>query len=135
MTRRILTILSLVFLSFSLVRGQDLPAPLIKAMGEGDAKAVSAYFHQNLEMNILDNSQECSKAQGTRILENFFKSHKPSSFTISFTGNKEDSRYAIGTLKTSDGQYRVNLYFMSRDNRQLIYYLSVEKETRYEIFP
>jgi len=117
------------------VLSQTVPANLATAIGEGDATAMSAWFHQSLEMTILDEEYECSKNQASRILESFFKSHKPSGFRISFEGSKEQSKYAIGTLSTSDGSFRVNMFFLNKEDKRLIYYLSIEKESQYEITP
>jgi hypothetical protein len=133
--QRILTILLLVLLVLPQVLSQTVPADLVTALARGDAAATSAWFHQSLEMSILEEEYETSKNQATRILERFFKSHKATAFTVSFEGTKEQSKYAIGTLSTSDGSYRVNLFFLDKDNKRLIYYLSIEKETPYELPP
>lgn len=117
------------------VLSQTVPADLINALGQGDASAMSAWFHQSLEMSILEEEYETSRNQATRILESFFKSNKPTGFTVSFEGTKEQSKYAIGTLSTSNGSFRVNLFFLDKDNKRLIYYLSIEKESQYELPP
>ncbi len=114
---------------------QTVPADLSRAMENGDATLLSAFFHQSLEMTILDEDYEVSKNQATRIMENFFKSHKPSGFKISFEGTKEQSKYAIGTLTTADDTFRVNLFFINKDEKQLVYYVSIEKESQYELNP
>jgi len=117
------------------VLSQTVPDDLAKALGQGDATALSAWFHQSLEMSILEEEYETSKNQASRILENFFKSHTPTGFTISFEGTKEQSKYAIGTLTTSTGSFRVNLFFLDKEGKRLIYYLSIEKESQYELTP
>ena len=96
---------------------------------------MSVYFHQSLEMTILEKDYVASKNQATRIMENFFEKHKPIDFGISFEGTKEKSQYAIGLLKTPDESFRINIFFMNKDDRRLIYYLSIEKESSYELTP
>ena len=117
------------------VWGQTVPDGLVDAMAKGDATAMSAYFHLSLEMSILEEDYESSKNQATRIMESFFKKHKPTGFTVSFEGTKEQSKYAIGTLSTQEGTFRVNLFFINKDGKRLIYYLSIEKESQYELTP
>jgi len=117
------------------VLGQTVPPDLASAIGKGDAASMSAWFHQSLEMTILEEKYETSKNQASRILESFFKSHTPTGFTISFEGTKEQSKYAIGTLTTATGNFRVNMYFLSKEGKRLIYYLSIEKESQYELYP
>jgi len=117
------------------VLSQTVPADLVQAIGKGNVSDMSAWFHQSLEMTILEEEYECSKNQASRILENFFKSHKPTGFSISFEGAKEQSKYAIGTLSTSQGNFRVNMFFLNKEGKRLIYYLSIEKESQYELTP
>ena len=117
------------------VLGQTVPEGLVEAMGQGDASAMSEYFHQSLELSILEEDYETSKNQATRIMESFFKKHSPTGFSVSFEGTKEQSKYAIGTLSTKEGTFRVNLFFIHKDEKRLIYYLSIEKESQYELNP
>jgi len=117
------------------VWGQTVPEGLVNAMAKGDATAMSAYFHLSLEMSILEEDYETSKNQATRIMESFFKRNTPTGFTVSFEGTKEQSKYAIGTLSTKEGTFRVNLFFINKDGNRLIYYLSIEKESQYELIP
>ena len=117
------------------VMGQTVPAELAEAIGMGDATRMSTYFHQSLEMTILEEDYEASKNQATRIMENFFKKHTPTEFKVSFEGTKEQSKYAIGTLTTKDGAFRVNMFFLNKQDSRLIYYLSIEKESLYELVP
>lgn len=107
----------------------------MNAIGQGDASAMSEYFHQSLQMSILEQDYECSKNQASRIMESFFKKNKPTGFTVSFEGTKEQSKYAIGTLNTGEGIFRVNLFFINKQGVRLIYYLSIEKESQYELNP
>ena len=117
------------------VLGQTVPSGLKEAISKGDATTMSGWFHQSLELTILEKEYETSKNQATRILESFFKSHIPSGFTISFEGTKEQSKYAIGTLNTTKGSFRINMFFLNKEEKQLIYYLSIEKESQYELTP
>jgi hypothetical protein len=132
---KLITIFLLNMLVLFPLFGQTVPPDLVKAIREGNAESMSAYFHQSLEMTILEKDYDASKIQATRIMESFFKNHAPTAFTISFEGTKDQSKYAIGSLVTRDGVFRVNLFFLNKDGVRLIYYLSIEKETPYELHP
>ena len=132
---RLITIFLLKGILLLPVMGQTVPVELADAIGKGDATRMSGYFHQSLEMNILDDAYEASKNQATRILENFFKKHPPTQFKVSFEGTKEQSKYAIGTLTTKNGAFRINMFFLNKEGQRLIYYLSIEKESVYELNP
>ncbi|MFO7934561.1 MAG: DUF4783 domain-containing protein [Bacteroidales bacterium] len=132
---RLITISVLIGLLLLPVSGQTVPEDLVKAIREGNAAEMSEFFHQSLELTILEEDYVASKNQATRIMENFFKKHPPDEFTISFEGTKERSRYAIGSLRCRDAAFRVNLFFLNRQDESLIYYLSIEKESSYEFYP
>ena len=114
---------------------QTVPAELSNAMKAGDASNLAEFFHESLELTILEKDYVASKNQATRIMENFFKENPPSAFKISFEGTKEKSKYAIGNLSTSKGNFRVNIFFMNKDEKRLVYYMSIEKESQYELHP
>jgi len=134
MHRYVLLIFMLMLLE-SGTHAQTVPTGLVEAIQKGDAKAMSDYFHQSLEISILEKDHMASKNQATRIMEDFFKAHPPTAFSISFEGAKEDSKYAIGALSTKDANYRINLFFMLKEDKRLVYYLSIEKESEYELYP
>jgi len=130
---KLINILTLaLFISISSL-GQNIPEGLVNAMKTGNAKNLSEFFHQSLEMTILEKDYNSSKNQATRIMEDFFRDHKPSDFTISFEGTKEKSKYAIGILKTKDQEFRINMFFLNKGEEKLIYYLSIEKESEYAL--
>jgi hypothetical protein len=133
--KRLITIFLYHILLLVAIMGQTVPQELTTAIKEGNASRMSDYFHQSLEMTILEKDYDASKIQATRIMESFFKDHPPTDFTISFEGTKDQSKYAIGSLNTKDGVFRVNLFFMNKEGVRMIYYLSIEKETPYELSP
>ncbi|MCK4751420.1 MAG: DUF4783 domain-containing protein [Bacteroidales bacterium] len=132
---RLITIFIIGFTIMIPVNGQTVPVGLVEALSKGDAGSLAEFFHQSLEMTILEKDYQSSKNQATRIMENFFKENTPTGFTISFEGAKEKSKYAIGALTTADATFRVNMFFLNKENRRLIYYLSIEKESQYELHP
>lgn len=132
---RLITIFLLSLTCLLPLKAQTVPAELIEALKAGKADEVARFFHQSLELTILDKDYMASKNQATRIMENFFKEHPPTGFSISFEGTKEKSKYAIGNLVTSEGKFRLNLFFMNKDDQRLIYYMSIEQESQYELYP
>ena len=132
---RLITIFMLSVAILMPARAQTVPSELSNAMKAGDAAKLANFFHESLELTILEKDYVASKNQATRIMENFFKEHPPSGFTISFEGTKEKSKYAIGNLTTGKGNFRVNIFFMIKDDKRLVYYMSIEKESQYELHP
>jgi len=106
---------------------QMVPGGIIHAFENGDARELSAYFNENLELQLPGENHVTSKNQATRIMQDFFKENEPLSFKVTYEGKKQDSKYGLGTLVTRKGTFRINIYFMEGKKEQTIYYLSIEK--------
>ncbi len=87
---------------------------IISAIKSGNASALSQNFQGNVEITIKNSEASYSKAQAEQVLRSFFSSNKPSGFTIAHQGTSpEGSKYFIGTLSTSSGNYRTYVYAKS----------------------
>jgi hypothetical protein len=105
-----------------------VPEGIILAFKAGNATELAKYFNINIELVILENEDVYSKTQAEQILRNFFANHHPASFKIIFEGGKETSRYAIGSLSTSAGNFRVYFLIKNQDGAPLIHQLRIEEE-------
>jgi len=85
---------------------------IAKALSAGDVDALSKYFADNVEISILDNEQQVSKAKATDTLRSFFNSSKPKSFSQVHQGTSRESsdQYCIGNMTAANGSYRVYIY-------------------------
>ncbi|MCF8346629.1 MAG: DUF4783 domain-containing protein [Bacteroidales bacterium] len=120
-------LLPLLLLTAFTCFSQAVPDDITIALEKGNAKALAAYFHSNVEVTILDEVHVASKNQATRIIQDFFKKHPPVSFRINYEDQKKNAKYGFGTLTTKKGNFRVNLYFMEGRKEKIIYSLSIEK--------
>lgn len=105
-----------------------IPEGIILAFKAGNAEELAKHFNANIELVILENEDVYSKTQAEQILRNFFTNHHPASFKIIFEGGKETSRYAIGSLSTSSGNFRVYFLIKNQDGTPLIHQLRIEEE-------
>jgi hypothetical protein len=105
-----------------------IPEGIILAFKAGNAAELAKHFNANIELVILENEDVYSKIQAEQILRDFFANHRPSSFKIIFEGGKETSRYAIGSLSTSSGNFRVYFLIKNQDGIPLIHQLRIEEE-------
>jgi hypothetical protein len=106
---------------------QIVPDGILKAFEKGNAKELAMYFHDNLEMKLLDENYVSSKNQASRIMQEFFKDYPPVSFKVDYEDTKKESKYGSGTLISKNASFRVNLYFLDVEKEKIIYYLSIEK--------
>jgi len=108
-------ILFLIFAALSLFSAATILDPyedIANAIRSGDAKSVSKYFSSSVDLTIISREDVYSKAQTEQILKDFFNKNTPRSFSIIHRGESKDgSKYAIGTLTTSNGNYRTYYYF------------------------
>jgi hypothetical protein len=108
-------ILFLILAPLSLFSAPSIIDPyedIANAIRSGDAKSVSRYFSSSLDLTLVGQEDVYSKAQAEQILKDFFNKNTPRSFSIIHRGESKDgSKYAIGNLSTSNGNYRVYYYF------------------------
>lgn len=109
------------------VNGQ-IPDDIILSLKSGNAKVLSEYFNENVELAVLDNDNVYSKSQAKQIVGNFFSAFTPVSFTLIHQGGKEEAKYVIGQLKTNNGVFRVSFLLKQKDGKGYIHQLRIEKQ-------
>lgn len=116
-----------MFLSISTAFNQKSVEDISNALKSGNAPALAAYFHATIDLTILQKQGTYSKSQAEQVVQNFFASNKPSDFSINHDGTTgEGSKYIIGALTTSTGEYRVYLSFKNLNGAELIQTLRFE---------
>lgn len=93
---------------------------IANALISGDVSSIANYFPANLDMTVIETEDVFSKAQAIQILNQFFKKNQPTNFIVKHQGaSQNDDYYQIGTLKTSNGDYRVT-YFIRKDGGEVL---------------
>jgi hypothetical protein len=111
-----------------LAQADKIPEGIVLSFKAGNAAELSKHFHNNVELIILDKEDVYSRSQAEQILRKFFGEHKTKAFKIIFEGGKESSRYAIGSLQTAKGRFRVYVLIKKQDGSPLIHQLRIEEE-------
>jgi len=108
----------------------DLLDDIANALRSGDAKSVSKYFGNSVDLTIITQEEVYSKVQAEQVLRDFFSKNQPRSFTIIHKGeSKEGARYAIGSLITTQGvSYRTYFYIKQQGGNAIIQELRFMKE-------
>ena len=109
------------------VTGQ-VPEKIILSLKSGNAKTLSEYFNQNVELVVPDSDNVYSKAQAQQIVGNFFSIYTPVSFSILHQGGKEGAKYVIGNLGTKTGIFRVYFLLKQNEGKDYIHQLRIEKQ-------
>lgn len=124
---KLLFICSILFIpNVLLSQTTVIPSDIILSFNNGDASRLSNYLNDNVELVLDNNNNVYSKQQTLTILTDFFKKNKVNSFQVLHQGEKEASNFVIGTLKTSNGNFRVYILMRKTNNKTLILQLRIE---------
>lgn len=124
--KKIFTILAAViaFSSFTIIAGLT---DVINGIKAGDAVIVAKYFDNTVEITLPGKSNNYSKSQGEVVLKDFFANNTVKSFTILHQGESGGAQFCIGTLDTSNGNYRTTLNLKQKGDKQTLQEIKFEK--------
>ncbi len=105
----------------------NIPSMITKALKTGNTDELSYFLNQNLELVILNRETRCSKKEAINKINNFFTTYVPNNFIILHEGGKSAYHYAIGTLNTSKGKFRVYFLLKKGKGQEYIQQLRIER--------
>jgi len=129
-SRNIITVLILLF-GFSVISAQEqtkIPDGISIAFKAGNATELVKYMNSTVELLLLDKEDFYKKNVAESILREFFGAQKIEDFNIRHQGARNEAQYAIGTLTTENGDYRVYFLLKKIDGKQLIHQIRIEIE-------
>ena len=118
---------SALFLSVDAQTEINLFVEVEKALKTGDVDAFSDWFSDNLDIEILDISNICSKNQAKQILKKFFVKYTPKSFTFIHQSGNGKVQYGIGTLVAGGERFRVTIFVKTLEKKQSVQQIRIEK--------
>ena len=107
---------------------QDVFTPIGKYIQSGDYDKLSAWFADNLELDMMGAVNTCTRNQAKLIMKNFFSQYTPKKFNIIHKSGKAPMKYAVGSLVAGGERFRVILYVKTSDTSSHIEQLKVERE-------
>ncbi len=132
MKKSILAILLVTIISFSVSAATSWAQTfdnIANGIRTGNAAAIAANFEGNVEITIKNSGNSYSKSQAELVLKNFFATHTPKTFAIAHQGTSpEGSKYFIGNLASSAGNYRVYVYAKTISNNLVIQEIRFEEQ-------
>lgn len=111
--------------NFSFVRQDGLEA-VLTALKTGNAAAIGARMEDNIELTLPDQSGVVTKAQAQLQLAKFFNTSTVKGFELKHKGGALGAAYAIGTLKTQQGDFRVNVFLRGKGAKELVRELRIQ---------
>jgi hypothetical protein len=106
----------------------QIPDEIVLSIQNGNVEMLANHFNQNVELVVQTHDDVFSKSQAKQIVAEFFKANKPKQFSIIHQGGKEGARYAIGSLVTNNGTFRVYFLLKNKENNSYIHQLRIEKQ-------
>ncbi len=123
-----IVLISAFIASFSFAQA-DL-TEISDAIRLGDAKSLSYYFDQEIELNIGRVDDVYSKDQAVKVLHAFFGKYPPKSFRNLHHGasSTKHMKYYIGKLHTDLGTFRSTILLEEKAGKMLIKQFSLERQ-------
>lgn len=105
-----LSIMFYFLLALNSFKAQDIGSEVHNLYKQGKVLDVHRYFAEKVTVKIIDREDFVSKVQAEALFGNFFSRHSFIAFQGSrLSGNPEQFQYITGTLKTTNGDYRVSI--------------------------
>ncbi len=114
----------LVLSSFTVQEGSI--DEVIGALRTGSSAELSKYFDDKVELTLPDKSDSYSKAQAQLIVKDFFGNNGVRGFDLKHKGDSPGGHFCIGTLQTSTGNFRTNVFMKMKNGREVV------KEIRFQ---
>ncbi len=87
-----------------------------KAICQGKAGNLAEYFAPEMELNLNNSQNRCTKSQAAQVLEEFFRQNKPSEYKP-----QTDRNFISGVMRTSSGKsYKVDYTLKTVNNHAVI---------------
>ncbi len=116
------------FMTLARIAPAQIPDDIVTSFQNGNDAGLAAFFNDNVELVVGTHDDVYSKSQAQQIVAEFFKSNKPKQFSIIHQGGKDDARYAIGSLTTASGTFRVYFLLKNKNSNSYIHQLRIEKQ-------
>lgn len=99
---------------------------VISALRTGNSAELSRYFDESVDITLPDKSDSYSKAQAQLIVRDFFSNNGVKGFELRHKGDSPGGHYCSGTLQTSAGNFRTNVFMKNKNGKEVL------KEIRFQ---
>ncbi len=123
--------IAVVFVAASLFIASALYAQsidgVVTGIKNGNAGQITDNAGESFSLTIMDKSNNYSKSEAQQAIKDFFSKNPVKGFEVKHKGNSPKGQYAIGTLSTSGGNFRVNIFMKKEGSKEVI------KELRFQL--
>ncbi|NMA73415.1 MAG: DUF4783 domain-containing protein [Bacteroidales bacterium] len=105
----------------------QLSNQMIQSLKKGDIDGFARFFGEEITLIIGKENVELKKEEAKSKLNEFFIQNKVLDFELKHQGDRDNSAYIIGALKTSNGEFRLNCFFKKINEDLFIHRIRIEK--------
>lgn len=111
------------------VRQKDVFDTLSGYFKDSNSKEIAGYFASVIEMEILSEEGEYSKAQAELILRDFFPKHSPVSVKVVHRlSSSSNYKFGVLSLQSREDKLRVSISMAKNGNQFLIKTITIEND-------
>lgn len=99
---------------------------IAKSFKTGDAALLKNSMDTQVEIMLPAAKKKCAPDEAVRILGDFFRTHKPSDFTVMHEAEKKESGFYIGKLIAAGEEFRVNITYRTENDAIRIQSIRIE---------
>ena len=127
MKKRVVLLLTGLFMWMSSSFAQDVPAGVIVAFKKGNSQELNRYLGDKVDLVMQNRTTNADKQTAEKAMAVFFADNKVSNFNVNHQGKRDESSFVIGTLTTANGNFRVNCFFRKVQNKYVIHQIRIDK--------
>jgi hypothetical protein len=116
-----------LFFCFAMSYAQGIINDVASAVGTGNVGGISKYLDNAVAVTIQGNQSTYSHSQAEMVLRDFFSKNAAKGFSMERNGGGNNNSYAIGTLTTSNGNYRAYIALRQKNGAFVIQEIRFEK--------
>lgn len=116
---------------FAVDSGQDqprIPAEITIAFRTGNSAELSKHLNNTVQIMMLGKEDFYKKNIAETILRDFFNGYRAREFIVKHQGGTADAQYAIGSLKTDKGSFRVYFLLKKVGTEFLIHQIRIDPD-------
>ena len=122
------SVFTVFFMLISIIgMSQNVVEDLRSALAAGNVNGIARYFDNNVNLNITGSQASYSRSQAEMVLRDFFNKNNPRKLEIEHSDASRNMRFAMGTLFTATGNFKVYFAVKQKENNTIIQELRIER--------
>jgi|SRR5690606_8550830 len=123
---------SILFLLLPVIIASNITAnnldAVLNSLKKGNSSGIARFFDNRVDISLPNKTDNYSKNQGELILKEFFNNNPVRNFELKHKGEIKGAQFCIGSLQTTNGNFRTKIYMRKKGNADVIQEIAFEVE-------